>query len=112
MLISALGFRQVYTLHVMHESKMVPCVYALLPNQTKATYLRFFRALQDIADIPFAPDSVQVDFEQAVIQAVEFLWPSTTIHGVNSSMVEFSPDTFFSVFSTLLNVYGVKCRLI
>ena len=38
-------FYQLYTVHGQRDGSIFPCVFALLPNKTQATYTRFFREL-------------------------------------------------------------------
>lgn len=48
---------QLYTIHGIYYSNVIPSVYALLPDKKEETYKRFFRAVHSI--IPnFNPNSV------------------------------------------------------
>ena len=43
-------FYQLFTVHCLFGSTNVPCVYALLPNKTRATYQRVFQILRRVHD--------------------------------------------------------------
>ena len=61
-------FFQVYTVHAIRHGKVVPCVYALLPNKTGATYNRFFTEL--FAHLNgHIPTDILFDFERAAMNA-------------------------------------------
>lgn len=40
------GFFQLYTINVFKGDSSLPCMYALLPDKTEATYLRMFNVLK------------------------------------------------------------------
>jgi len=40
-------FFQLYTIHARINQRVIPCVYALLPNKTRQTYERLFREISD-----------------------------------------------------------------
>ena len=77
-------FCQLYTIHGLWHGQMIPLVYVLLPNKTRETYTRMFRLLQDALiarNIIWSPNSFQIDFELAVIRAIEMLFPNAQIRG-------------------------------
>ncbi|KAG8198782.1 hypothetical protein JTE90_007092 [Oedothorax gibbosus] len=77
-------FAQFYTLHVIYGGKMLPVVYALLPDKTEATYTRLLEKLTEIAlefGYIFKPEMFTIDFEQAVINAIHLLFPNAEIKG-------------------------------
>ena len=60
---------QLYTVHASYLQDYVPLVYALLPDKSEATYIRFFTQLKNLA--PTAqPHSVMTDFEMAAVNAI------------------------------------------
>ena len=69
-------FFQLYTLHVMREGRVIPCVYALLPNKQETTYQAFLSEV-----LRLKPGSVLVDFEQAAINAFRAVFPNSTLKG-------------------------------
>jgi hypothetical protein len=61
-------FHQLYTIHGMYKSEILPMVYGLLPNKTGATYERFFRQIKSM-EAGLAPETALMDFEAAVMKA-------------------------------------------
>lgn len=84
---SSKQYAQLYTIHVdlgssLEETNSIPAVYALLPDKKQETYIRLFKILKD--KIPdWNPERVVLDFEVAVIQALNFLFPLVKIIGCN-----------------------------
>ena len=77
-------YTQLYTLHGFFKDQMIPFIYILLPDKKLTTYLRIFRLLQDKAlelGLVFAPKTFQIDFETAVIRAINTIYPSSNIKG-------------------------------
>lgn len=75
-------------------TKVVPCIFALLPNKSQETYTRMFRCIKD--QIPnFKPQYLKVDFETAAINAMKDIYPSAQISGC-----------FFSLFPGNLQKWG------
>jgi len=77
-------FNSLYTFHVMREGVMITCVYCLLTNRTSITYINALRIIQDLCreqDLVFNPESITMDFEQAMIRAINMLLPNTKVVG-------------------------------
>ncbi len=77
-------FAQVYSIHVRKMGMMVPVCVALMPQKNKVTYVRFFRLLSEAAvryGMGFNPQTVSIDFESAVIAAIEEAFPNARIGG-------------------------------
>jgi len=75
-------FYQLYSLHGSINSTSFPLVFALLPNKTEKTYYRFLNLLKTaITDLNLhlTPDTVMLDFEVAVRNAVTRVLPQTTV---------------------------------
>ena len=36
---------QFYTIYALIDSRVIPCLYALLPNKSQATYIRLLQAI-------------------------------------------------------------------
>lgn len=71
-------FCQIYTLHVIIKNKSIPVIYGLLPNKSKETYFKLFQKIKEfIGDV--IPLSIMLDFELAVIQAIEEVFPGSLI---------------------------------
>ena len=73
-------FFQLYTLHVLREGRVIPCVYALLPNKQEITYQAFLSEVLRLKP-GLNPRSVLVDFEQAAINAFHAVFPNSTLKG-------------------------------
>uniref|UniRef100_A0A915ER19 MULE transposase domain-containing protein n=1 Tax=Ditylenchus dipsaci TaxID=166011 RepID=A0A915ER19_9BILA len=76
-------------------------LYALLPNKSQATYEKLFRIIRRIWP-DFIPSSVSIDFEMAVISALEVVFPESDVWGC-----------FFHLVQNMikkLNVAGLKGR--
>ena len=66
-------FFQLYTIHGQQNGNIYPCVFALLPNKTANTYVRFFQEVFNRLDNQ--PADILVDFERAAINAIQrFEW--------------------------------------
>ena len=53
--------------------------FVLMPKRTKRMYEDMFQNLQKVAEMPIKPSALSCDFEAAVIQTVQKLFPSTKI---------------------------------
>ena len=65
-------FTQLYSIHAVMNGSTYPLVYALLPNKTEATYIRFFEELILLAtgnNFILRPQLIMSDFEAAFINA-------------------------------------------
>ncbi|KAF9417931.1 hypothetical protein HW555_005076, partial [Spodoptera exigua] len=78
-------FQQLYTLHFdLGSSKthnnIIPVIYALLANKTRATNKILFRLIK--SQIPqFNPKIILLDFEKAAMLAVKDIFPETSVRG-------------------------------
>ena len=67
-------------IHVLKNGQALPMVFAMLPDNTAATYERLFRSvLQNKPELN--PATVMTDFEAAARQAVSRVFPNAQIHG-------------------------------
>ena len=73
-------YGQLFTIHALIDGVVVPSVYALLPNKTQATYTRLFLELQNING-NLHPHTVLIDFELAIKNALEAVFPGVTVKG-------------------------------
>lgn len=78
-------FSQLYVIHAMpHQGLMTALVYCLLPSKSQAVYRRVFQLLRNSMTnlgLQFIPDEVNIDFEDAVRQAVNVEFPNVDIVG-------------------------------
>ena len=66
-------FYQMYTIHANVHNKIVPLVYALLPDKKQSTYVQLFTILKEKAaqnNINLSPTTMVTDFEGAAQNAV------------------------------------------
>ena len=73
-------FFQVYTIHSCTANRVLPCVYALLPNKQQATHHRLFEILKEHHNA-LAPQIVMVDFELAVLNVIDASFPDSSKKG-------------------------------
>ena len=57
-------YLQMYTVHGLFQGRVVPALYALLPNKQLETYRRLFAAMLTL-NMDLSPTTVLLDFEQA-----------------------------------------------
>lgn len=77
--VSPPGYTQLYTIHGTRDGVNIPCVFALLPNKSEATYMALLTRLVEIEPL-LQPQTVITDFEQAAINAFTNVL-SPEIHG-------------------------------
>lgn len=75
-------FYQLYTLHVdlfsnENTTNVIPAVFALLPNKSEQTYVRFFSLVKDKLGIIM--NNFKCDFEIATINAVQTVYPNCQV---------------------------------
>lgn len=66
-------FYQMFTLHGLFKSQIVPLVYGLLMGKKAEDYDDFFKVVMDEGD--FNPETILTDFEAATIKSVKGLFP-------------------------------------
>lgn len=67
-------FQQLYTVHIVQFNTVIPVVYALLPNKTRATYEKMLQELKNL--VPgLQPQQLMADFELAAMQAFDIEFP-------------------------------------
>ena len=62
------------------QKKVVPCVFALLPNKQQATYVTLLHELREL-NPELSPSSVMIDFEVASKNALQEVFPDVRIQG-------------------------------
>ncbi|ODM88747.1 hypothetical protein Ocin01_17935 [Orchesella cincta] len=73
-------FDQLYTIHVARFNKVIPTMYALLPNRLESTYVKMLNALKEL--VPnLKPVSVTTDYEKAAKNAFKSVFPNATQSG-------------------------------
>jgi len=74
-------FAQVYIFHAFKNEFHVPCLFVLLNNKSRNTYIELLRQLKDLLhqqfNIDFAPSQIVIDFEQAMLSALSSELPSS-----------------------------------
>lgn len=66
-------FYQMFTLHGLFKSQVIPLVYGLLIGKKASDYDQFFKLIMDQGD--FNPESILTDFESGTIKSVKGLFP-------------------------------------
>jgi len=75
---------QMFTIHGFKNGHYVPLVFCLLPNKLTSSYIFALRSIcQKCKDINLiiSPENVTIDYEKAVINAVNEVWPESNIIG-------------------------------
>ena len=73
-------FYQLYAVHAQVGNNFPPCMYFLLPNKTRVTYDKMIEILQEL--VPGCnPKRWLLDFEKAVLDAVQAGFPNVDISG-------------------------------
>ncbi|XP_072397919.1 uncharacterized protein [Diabrotica undecimpunctata] len=73
-------FSQIYTIHGVRYSNVIPTVYALLTNKTQETYTRVFQQLK-VLNPALRPLTIMMDFERAAMNAAQTEFPNVRIRG-------------------------------
>ncbi|KAL5014665.1 hypothetical protein ScPMuIL_008935 [Solemya velum] len=77
-------FYQLFSIHIFIEGVQFPAVYALLPGKSRDVYSRFLMVLltklQDL-QLVLQPTRILVDFELALVQAVQLAFPVSQLSG-------------------------------
>ena len=73
-------FDQFFVIHGSLDEHVLPLVYVLTPNRTRATYDRVFQALKNLKS-PLEPDTIMTDFEAASLSSFASAFPSSTQRG-------------------------------
>ena len=73
-------FEQLYTIHGLQGNIAVPLVYALLPDKSEQTYLRFLRQVKELEPSAI-PVTVLTDFEVAMGNAIKKEFPRVVHRG-------------------------------
>ena len=69
-----------FTIH----NHFIPFMFCLLPNKHKDIYTQIFRMLCNECDklnLKFLPQTIYVDFEEAIHYPILSVWPETNIKG-------------------------------
>lgn len=78
-------FTQLYTIHCVQHSNVVPTVYALLQNKNEETYTLMFKALKFL-EPRLEPGTITFDFERTAISAAKLCFPNILIKGCHFHM--------------------------
>lgn len=77
-------FCQLFTIHGLHNGFYIPLVFFLLKDKQTLSYFEAFKAINhEITKINpiFTPKIIYVDFEKAIHNAINRIWPTTLIRG-------------------------------
>lgn len=78
-------FTQLYTIHCVKNSDVMPAVYALLQNKNEETYTLMFNALKFL-EPRLEPETITFDFERTAVSAARLSFPSISIKGCHFHM--------------------------
>lgn len=81
---AAKHFYQFFTIHSVENGNYIPLVFCLLPDKKEATYRSLFEHLIkkcEEMNLTFKPKTVTADFEKAIHNAVESVWPTIEVIG-------------------------------
>ena len=68
-------FTQIYTIHVLINHQMFPCVFAPLSSKAEATYNRFpTEVLTSVRNIGNEPEVMLLDFKRTASRGKYFIW--------------------------------------
>ena len=73
-------YTQLYTFHATINGNVITCLYALLPNKTRATYTLLIQQLL-LLNPNFNQQSIMVDFEIGFIQSFQQVFSATSVKG-------------------------------
>ena len=82
------SFTQLYSIHTESSvlSNTLSVLYALLPNEIKATYIAFFNDLRNICaqyDLILNPRLITVDIEQSCLKSLQNVFPNSEVKRCN-----------------------------
>ena len=72
-------FQQVYIIQAKYKGKMIPCIFGLLTGKTEEVYKAMIHEIKTVClviGVEAKPELVLTDFEQAIIKAFTFHFPS------------------------------------
>ena len=77
-------FSQLYSIHGSYRDHVIPLVYCLLCEKSRATYHAVFNKIRDRMaelDLTFSPATFITDFESAILPALQHNFPASTHQG-------------------------------
>ena len=99
-------FSQIYTIHVLINHQVFPCVFAPLPSKAEATYNRFpTEILTSVRNIGNEPGDMLVNFERTTSKGKYFILKSIT-------SLDFECARYFYFFVTVFVFFLCKQHLI
>ena len=72
-------FYQIYTIHALVNGRVLPYLFALLPNKNQHAYQIFIREMSNL--VPGIPQDILFDFERAAMNTMQLLLPNVEIKG-------------------------------
>jgi len=73
-------FYQMFTLHGLFKSQIIPLAYGLLIGKKASDYDKFFERIMEEDD--FNPNSILTDFESGTIKSIKSLFPNVLHKGM------------------------------
>lgn len=78
-------FEQLYTIQGIKNGCVIPLIYALLPNRREETSIQFLRNGKSVAPT-LAVDSVNTDFEHAIVNTIKVEFSFTNHYGCHPTI--------------------------
>ena len=66
------------TIHIQNDGFYPPCNYALLPNKTEQTFLKFLKAISSVSDNAQL-SRILLDFERAGVNSFQRAFPEPSV---------------------------------
>jgi hypothetical protein len=73
-------YMQLYTIGIIKNNHIFPCIFALFKNKKQKTYLKLYSTISSMIN-NLNPTVIKVDFEFASIQALKRCFPYARISG-------------------------------
>jgi len=73
-------FQQIYTIHALKYTNVLPTVFILMSDRSTSTYIRVFTEMKRLQPA-LNPSTIMTDFEQAALLAWTTVFPKTTQRG-------------------------------
>ena len=99
------GFYQLYVIHGLYKSNMLPCVFALLTGKSEDLYKKLLSELKDGAlrnSLELKPTQLTIDFELAVMGAFQYHFPRIEISGC---FFHFGQSLYRKIVNFILIIY-------
>ena len=77
-------FYHVYLIYALVNGRVLPCLFAILPNKNQQAYQIFFREVSNL--VTGIPQDILFDFEQAAMNTMQLLLPNANEQAAMNTM--------------------------